>query len=420
MNWLAFNSTSLQLTGHAPFAITSYNVSVTLSPGFIDKTEEVVIPIHFNNTPMTFVTTSFSVYVLGEQSSGSDMREWIPYLVVVLITIIMFGFFSVLVTCCCWQDMCRRSPNPSHLDEDNRGADFSGGKDNRCMRQRGNQRLTNLEAGWLVFGKTSTRPKPSQVIPYSVFKPSSMSLRLANIHVVKQEPFTRVEARTPEVYENVQYANIPAGSSFAYKPKIHYAASRLSKSPLNVRARAEPFSPEWIRFCPETMVVWGLAPEDIEQAMPDGLDVIILSESVGHALAKLRITIPTRIPPIDTSPASNRFVFLYGDGTQSETVNGVDILYIPCGTKYRVKYYPPLPRGPVREGRYGFCPSSRTPPWLTPNPHTLELSGDTTGCESGDFTDLLLLDFYTHREVSRLRITVLVRTEDRQFGASNT
>ncbi|CAE6400932.1 unnamed protein product [Rhizoctonia solani] len=154
-------------------------------------------------------------------------------------------------------------------------------------------------------------------------------------------------------------------------------------------------------------------PEDVAQVIPGGLDIIILSDSFGYALAKLRIAIPTGGPPINAGSVSSRFISLCGDGTQSETVSGVDILYIPCGMKYRVKYFPPLPRVSVREGRYGFCPSFRTPSWLTPNSHTRELSRNTTGCTNGDHSDLLLLDFYTQREVSRLRIIVLARAEDR-------
>ncbi|CAE6470455.1 unnamed protein product, partial [Rhizoctonia solani] len=404
VNWLTFNSTSLKLTGHAPFASISYNVSVTLVPGFMDKAEEIAIPIHFNNTPMTFTTTSFSVCVLGEQPASSETKEWIPYLVIALIIIALISFFSALVTCCCWQDMCHRDPGP-RLGEVREEADPLDGKENESTRKESHRQPGSLETTWPAFAKALNHQEFTQVTPYDIFKPSSISLRLANLHTVKHERFTEAEAQTPAIYKNIQYAHIPAGSSFAYKLKICRAASHSAELRLNIRARAEPRSPEWIRFCPETMVIWGIMPEDIAQVMPDGLDILILSDSLGYPLARLRITIPTG-SPTDALPVCGRFVSLFEDGTRSETVNGVDILYIPSDTKYCIKYYPQLPQGPVREGRYRFCSPSGLPSWLTLNSHGLELSGNT-GRRSVGHTDLLLLDSYTQREVTRIRIIVL-------------
>ncbi|KAG8732394.1 hypothetical protein FRC11_013974 [Ceratobasidium sp. 423] len=405
MNWLSFNSTSLKLTGHAPFAPISYNVSVTLAPGFVDKAEELAIPIHFNNTPMTFTTSSFSVCVLGEQPASSETKAWIPYLVIALLIIALISFFSALVTCCCWQDMCHRDSGP-RLGEIREEADSLGGKENKSTRKKSLGQLGNLETAWPAFAKASNHQGFTRVTPYDIFKPSSISLRLANLHTVKQERFTQAEAQTPAIYKSIQYAHIPAGSSFAYRLKICRAASHSAGLLINIRAHAEPRSPEWIRFCPETMVIWGTIPEEITQVMPDGLDILILSGSLGYPLARLRMTIPTG-SSANALPASGRFVSLFEDGTRSETVNGVDILYIPPDTKYCVKYYPQLLQGPVREGRYRFCSLSGLPPWLTLNPHRLELSGNTMGRRSIDHTDLLLLDSYTQREVARLRIIVL-------------
>ncbi|CAE6526457.1 unnamed protein product [Rhizoctonia solani] len=418
VNWLAFNSTNLELTGHAPFASISYNVSVTLVPGFVDRTEELTIPIRFNDTPMTFTTASFSVYVLGEQPANPETREWIPYLVMALIVVALISFFSALVTCCCWQDMCHRSPESSLLDAGREETVPPDGKENNSTLKESLIQAGDVEAACSVFAKN--RQDFSQVTPYKILKPSSVSLRLANLHVVKQDRFIQGNPQTPAIYKNIQYANIPAGTSFAYKPKISRAASRFPGPLLNVRARAEPRSPEWLRFCPETMVVWGVVPEDVAQFMPDGLDILILSDSLGYALAKLRITIPTGTLSIDAGPSSSRFISLFKDGTRSEIVNGVDILYIPSDTKYRIAYRPLSPQALTRLDRYGFCSPCELPSWLTFNPHTLELSGNTEGHRSVDHYDLLMLDLYAQREVARLRVIVFVGTENGHLCVSRT
>ncbi|CAE6523774.1 unnamed protein product, partial [Rhizoctonia solani] len=268
VNWLDFNSTSLKLTGRTPFASISYNVSVTLVPRFVDKTEELAIPVHFNNTPMTFTTASFSVFVLGEQPSNLETKEWIPYLVMALIILAIISFLSALVTCCFWQDTCRRSPGSSQLDASLEEADLFDGKENLSVQKESSRQPGNLEIAWPALVKTSNHQDLAQVIPYDIFKPSSMSLRLANLRVVKQERFAQGEAQIPVMYKNVQYASIPTGTSFAYKPRISRTASQLPGPLLDVWARAEPRSPEWIRFCPETMVIWGIMPEDATQLMP--------------------------------------------------------------------------------------------------------------------------------------------------------
>ncbi|KAB5595076.1 hypothetical protein CTheo_1537 [Ceratobasidium theobromae] len=410
IKWLSFNSTTLELTGNAPFAEISYNVSTILAPAFIDKTVDITVPPQFNNTPMTFTTTSFSVCVLGPQPANNDLREWTPYLVVALIIIFVMGFAFALATCC-WQDMCSPCGSPGSRSEDPEETNEAKPAERPKLAQSGSiGHLQNLESTWSLIRNPSQPREFYQVTPYDIVTPSSSITQRTSPQVVQQQRFTQEVPLIPENVRGIQYVNIVAGSSFAVNIRICRLAARSQDTPLAFRAWATPRAPVWLLFCPENMAFWGTVPEDLHESGSSRFDVFILADPPSaYTLAKLSINV-TQAPSIDRdSPACVQVFSGLGDNAQYESVNGIDILTIRSGTSSQVIYHPRAPQGrPSREGRYYFHPLNPLPPWLVLDSAKLEISWNTMGCWRRNLRDVLVVDRCTNKEVARLRIMLAI------------
>ncbi|KAG8735869.1 hypothetical protein FRC10_010075 [Ceratobasidium sp. 414] len=419
VDWLTFNSVTLDLSGQTPFSPFSYNVSVTLIPIFVNKTEDIIIP-QVNNTPITFTTATFSIHVLSEGASDADLKGWAPYLLVIISVIALISVVGVLATCF-WQDLCcpwRSRPSSAgegeKIGDVEQPGDGAGGNLARNLSRR--RRM--LESGWIFSGEATRCSDLSQVTPYEIVaSPVQVSRRLTltvkhRRFVLDQDP--QVVQTVPSDPAGVQYINTSVGSFFAVRINLISGSPRETCADVQTgyRVHVAPYPPPWMHFCPDQLILWGTPSEDLSSPAVLKFNVSLASNTSNLVVGKLSLSVSTAGPPVVLESSFSHVFSGTEKGVWYEHVNGIDTLNILSGTTYTIGYRPRALAGrQVQPSRYYFKCSQVLPAWLAFASNSLEIKGDTTGYKRRDLRDLWVVDRFTERVIAKLRV-ILVVVED--------
>ncbi|KAG8769977.1 hypothetical protein FRC12_004591 [Ceratobasidium sp. 428] len=418
VDWLTFNSTTFDLSGQTPFSQYSFNVSVTLIPMFVNKTEDIAIPQVNSSTPITFTTATFSIHVLSEGTSDADLKGWTPYLLVIISVIAVISVIEVLATCF-WQDLCccswrvrsSRAHEGEKIEETKQPEDDTGANFIRSLSTT--RRI--LESSRIFSGDTVQHSSTNQVTPYRIV-PSSSTVSRRSTLVVKQQQFvhnqdSEVIQTIPSDTEGIQRINTKIGTLFAVGINL------VGGSPDTVckdvetgyRVQVVPYPPPWMQFCPDRLILWGTPSENLSQGMTVKFNVSVISNSSGLTVGKLGLNVFAASPPEEVEQFFSDVFAGTEKGVWYEHINGVDTLNILSGTVYTLGYRPRALAGQhIQAGRYYFKCSQALPSWLGLTLNPLEIRGDTSGCKRRDLRDLWVMDRYTERVIAKLRITLVI------------
>ncbi|KAG9096323.1 hypothetical protein FRC06_008769 [Ceratobasidium sp. 370] len=413
VDWLTFNSTTLDLSGQTPFSQFSYNVSVALVPMFVNKTVDITIP-QVNNTPITFTTATFSIHVLSEGTSDADLKGWAPYLLVIISVIALTGVVGVLATCF-WQDLCcpwRSRPLSNREDEKVEEVEQPGNSAGDLARNLSRKRHM-LESGGIFSGDATGCRDLRQVTPYEIVAgPVSAPRRLTCM--VKHRRFVhgfQVVQTIPSDAAGVQYVNTSVGSLFAVGINL------VSGSPVEActvaqtsyRVHVTPYPPPWMHFCPDRLILWGTPSEDLSPPAVLKFNISLISSASDLVVGKLSLGVSAAGPREELELSSSHVFSETEKGVWYEHINGIDTLNILSGTTYTIGYHPQALVGrQVQPGRYHFKCSQALPSWLAFTSNPLEIRGDTTGYRRRDLRDLWVVDRFTERVIAKLRVTLVV------------
>ncbi|KAG8710694.1 hypothetical protein FRC08_016830 [Ceratobasidium sp. 394] len=412
VEWLTFNSTTLDLSGQTPFSQASYNVSVTLAPMFVNKTEDITIP-QVNNTPITFTTATFSIHVLGEGASDADLKGWAPYLLVIISVIALISVVGVLATCF-WQDLCclwRSRPWNTREGEKVEGAEQPEDNIRENLARNLSRRRRMLESGWIFSGDRC--PDLNQVTPYEIVAgPASVSRRVTLRAKHRQFAHdSQVVQTVPSDAAGVQHVNALVGSLFAVG--INLVGGSPDETCADVQTsyqvQVAPYPPSWMHFCPDRLILWGTPSEDLSPAAVLKFDVSLISNLSHLVFGKLSLSVSAAGPPEELEPCFSHIFSGTEKGLWYEHINGIDTLNILSGTTYTIRYHPRALAGQqILPGRYYFKCSQTLPSWLAFTSNPLEITGDTTDHKRRDLRDLWVLDRFTERVIAKLRVTLVV------------
>ncbi|KAF8603946.1 hypothetical protein BDV93DRAFT_606319 [Ceratobasidium sp. AG-I] len=419
VDWLTFNWTTMELSGRTPFSDISSNVSVTLIPMFLNKNEEVtsesvIISSPFNSTPITFASATFSVHILSEHPENTDLRGWTPYLTLVLAVIAAISVAFMLTTCC-WEYLCCCHPSCRRFHRREIGNRLVCDPESQFKHGRDEKLGWGAGSIWTFLPGVGNIGDVLHVTPYHAVERMSPTPQHANRHEVDTKPLDQDEGPSlvrlviAETIEGVQHANIATGSPFAVEIKLDGTLEATSQNEKQAyRVHMTPYAPEWIHFCSERMVLWGTAPDILSPPSISNFEAFVMPSSPGLAVAKVNFHI------LD-SPADRPFSEIFsgvGNGIWHECINGVDTLNILSGVSFDIKYRPAAFNGGiVNPKRFDFHCSQPLPGWLTLNPRTLGLVGNTAGYIRRDLRDILIYDRRTAREVAKLRVVLVIHGE---------
>ncbi|QRV97727.1 hypothetical protein RhiJN_25746 [Ceratobasidium sp. AG-Ba] len=394
---------------------------------FVNKTQyDVAIPPDANDTlPITFATASFMVHVVSPGTSSANLNGWVPYALVIVSGVAFFALVGIATTClsqdlCC---SCRSSvdtPDGEKLEEKcvegKESEDPSGDIARSASKKR---RLT--EYIWGFPSESNLRPETREVIPYEVTsKPGAISRR--KTLMVKPKKFVHdqneyvVQTAISDA-EGIQRVNTGVGMPFTVGINLtggsFTRASIASQDPQpRYRAQVVPFSPSWMHFCPEQLILWGTPTEPLAPAMFLKFHISLIANNTDLVVGKLRLKVSSPKPAIEPSLFFSDVFTGTEKGVWYEHINGIDTLNILSETTYTIQYHPRALAGQqIQPGRYYFKFTQALPPWLVVNSNPLEIKGDTTGYKRRDLRDLWVVDRFTERVIAKLRVTLVIAQE---------
>ncbi|KAG9123941.1 hypothetical protein FRC07_013424 [Ceratobasidium sp. 392] len=416
VDWLTFNSTTFDLSGQTPFSQFSYNVSVTLIPMFINKTEDLAIP-QTNNTPITFTTATFSIHVLSEGTSDADLKGWTPYLLVIISVIAVISVVGVLATCF-WQDLC--CPCKSRSSRTREGEKVEEAEKSEHQAETAFVRSLSttrrmLESARMLSEDTSPRSDVGQVTPYKIVA-SSSTISRRTTRVVKQRPFndeqySGVIQTVPSDATGIQHVHTWVGTPFAVGINLVGGSpdTGCSDAQTGYRAQVAPYPLPWMKFCPDRLILWGTPSENLSPDMLLKFNVSLVSNVSNVAVGKLCLNISAAKAPEEVELFFSDVFSGTEKGVWYEHINGIDTLNILSGTVYTIGYRPRALAGQhIQAGRYYFKCSQALPSWLGLTLNPLEIRGDTTGHKRRDLRDLWVVDRFTERVIAKLRVTLVI------------